>query len=146
MPHIGVKSLSCGRQEQEQAEIPSRFPGGSVSFYGVPIAIVSRLTQSTNLCFGRPLFLLPGGTISRVFLPTYSLSRLCTCPNHLSIAFLYLSVIFSTSSLSLMLSFLTWTLIVWPQAHMYIFIYVTSSFFTWDLLTGTVSTPCSIAG
>ena len=42
----------------------------------VPMALVSRLTQSIHLCFGLPLFLLPGGTISRVFLPTYSWSRL----------------------------------------------------------------------
>ena len=31
---------------------------------------VSRLTQSIHLCFGLPRFLLPGGTISRVFLPS----------------------------------------------------------------------------
>ena len=49
-----------------------------------PIALMSRLTQSIHLCFGLPLFLLPGGTISRVFLPTYRWSRLFTCPNHLS--------------------------------------------------------------
>ena len=144
MPHIEVKSLSSDRQEQEQAGIPSRFSRGPVSFSGVPIAIVSQLTQPKHLCFGRPLFLLPGGTISRVFLPTYSWSRPSTCPNHLSFAFLYLCVISSTSSLSLMLSFLTWSLIVWPHAHLYIFISVTSSFFTCHLVTGTVSIPCSI--
>ena len=42
----------------------------------VPMALMSRLTQSIHLCFGLPLLLLPGGTISRVFLPTYSWSRL----------------------------------------------------------------------
>ena len=67
-------------------------------------------------------------------------------PNHLSFAFVYLSVIFSTSSLSLILSFLTWFLSVWPHDHRYIFISVTSSFSTWDLITGNVSIPCSIAG
>ena len=133
MPHIEVKSLFCGRQEQEQVGVPSRFPRGSVSFSGVPIAIVPRLTQSTHLCFGRPVFLLPGGAISRVFLPTYSWSRLFTCPKHLSIAFLYLSVIFSTSCISLVESFLAWYLSVWPHAHMYTLFSVTSSFFTWDL-------------
>ena len=35
---------------------------------------------------------------------------------------------------------------VWPQAHLHIFISVTSSFFTWVLVTGTVSIPYSIAG
>ena len=36
----------------------------------------SLFCQSIHLCFGLPLFLLPGGTISRVFLPTYSWSCL----------------------------------------------------------------------
>ena len=145
MPHIiEVKSLSSCRKEQ--AAVPCRLQIGSVSFSGVPIAIVSRLTQSTKLCFGRPLFLLPGGTMSRVFLPTYSWFRPYTCPNHLVIAFLYLFVILSTSCISLVLSFLAWSLSVWPHAHMYIFISVNSSLFTWDLVTGTVSIPCSIAG
>ena len=105
---------------------------------------MSRLTQSIHLCFSLPRFLLPGGTISSVFLPTYSLSRLFTWPNHLSRAFLHLSAILSTFSLSLMLSFLTWSLSVWLHAHLHIFISVTSSFFTWELVTGTVSIPYSI--
>ena len=70
------------------------------SSFVVPMAVMSRLTQSIHLCFGLPLFLLPGGTISRVFLPMYSWSRLFTCPNHLSRAFLLLSVMFSTFSIS----------------------------------------------
>ena len=86
------------------------------------------------------------GTISRVFLPTYSWSRLFTWPKHPSLAFLHLSVILSTFSLALVLSFLMWSLSVWPHANMHIFIYVTSSFFTWELVTGTVSIPYSIAG
>ena len=75
------------------------------------IALISRLTQSIHLCFRLPLFLLPGVIISRVFLPTHSWARLFTWPTHLSImhlslAVLHLSVMFSTSSLSLMSSFL----------------------------------------
>ena len=49
------------------------------SSFVVPMAHMSRLTQSIHLCFVLPLFvlfLLPAGTISRVFLPTYSWSRL----------------------------------------------------------------------
>ena len=69
------------------------------------------LTKSIHLCFGLLLFLLQGGTIYRVFLPTYSLSRLFTWPNHLSLAFLHLFVMFSTFSMSLMSSFLTWFLL-----------------------------------
>ena len=108
---------------------------------------MSRLTQSIHLCFGLPLFLLPGGTISRVVLPTYSWSRLFTWLNDLSHAFLYLSAMFSTSSLSLMSSFLTWSLLVCGRMPICtIFISVTSSFFTWELVTGTVSVPYSIAG
>ena len=104
------------------------------SSFVVPMALMSRLTQSIHLCFGLPLFLLlPGGTISRVFLPTYSWSRLFTWPNHLSLTFLHLSVMFSTFSLSLMSSFLTCSLSVWPHAHLHIFIFVTFSFFTWEL-------------
>ena len=57
-----------------------------------------------------------------------------------------LCVRYSTFSLSLMSSFLTWSLSVWPHAHLHIFISVTSSFFAWELVTGTVSIPYSIAG
>ena len=63
-----------------------------------------------------------------------------------SLPFLHLPVMFSTFSLSLMLSFLTWSHSVWPHAHLHIFISVTSSFFMWELVTSTVSIPYSIAG
>ena len=56
MPHIEETSLSCGRQEQEQVGVPSRFLRGSVSYYVIPISIMSRLTQSIHICFVRPLF------------------------------------------------------------------------------------------
>ena len=39
-------------------------------------------------------------------------------------AFLHLSAIISSCSLSLMFSFLTWSLSVWPHAHLHIFISV----------------------
>ena len=84
------------------------------------MALVSRLTQYIHLCFGLLLFLLPGCTISRVFLPTYSWSRLFAWPNHLSLAFLHLSVMFSTFSFSLMSSFLTWSLLATcPSEHLH---------------------------
>ena len=51
----------------------------------------------------------------------YSCSRLFTCPNHLSLlAFMHLSVIFSIFIRSLMFLFLTWSLSVWPHAHLHI--------------------------
>ena len=71
------------------------------------------LFRSSSLSF-------PGGTISRVFRPTYSWSSLLMCPNHLNLAFLYLSAMFSTLILYLMSSFLTWSLSVWPRAHLHI--------------------------
>ena len=92
------------------------------SYFVVPMALMSRLTQSNHLCFGLPSFLLPGGrpTISCVFLTTYSISwsRIFTCPNRPNFAFLHLSVIFYTFSLSLMSVCVTWSLSVWPHAHL----------------------------
>ena len=69
-----------------------------------------------------------------------------TWQNHLNLAFLHFCVIFSTFSLSPMLSFLTLYLSVCPHAHLHIFISVISSVFTWELVTGTVSIPYSITG
>ena len=68
--------------------------------------LMFRLTHSIHLCFGLPLprRLLPCGTISVVDLPTISWSRLFTCPHHLSLVFLHLHVMFSSFSISLMLS------------------------------------------
>ena len=40
-----------------------------------------------------------------------------------------------------MASFLMWYLGVWPHAHLHIFISVTSSFFTWDIVIGSISNP-----
>ena len=116
------------------------------SSFVVPMAMMSRLTQSIHLCFGLPRLLLTDSTISRVCLPTYSWSRLLTCPNHLNLAFLLLTVMFSTVSLSQIPPFRTWSLSMWPHAHQYIFISVTSSLFPWELVTGTVSIMYSIAG
>ena len=104
---------------------------------------MSRLTQSIHLCFGLPRFLLPGGTIPQSLSSEYSWARHLTCPNHPNLAFLNLSVMFSTFSLSLMISFLTWFLSVWPHAHLHIFICVSSHFFTWELVIDTVSIPYS---
>ena len=112
------------------------------SFSVVPIALKSRWTQSIHLCFGLLLLLLRSGIISSVCLgPTYSWSRLFTCPNHLSLAIQHLTVMFSTFSLFLVVSFLTCSVSMWRM----IFISVTSSFFTWELVIGTVSIPYSIA-
>ena len=62
----------------------------------VPIAIMSRLTQSIHHCFVAPLLRLPDGTIYRVFLPIYSLYRPFNCTNLLSLDFLLRYGMFST--------------------------------------------------
>ena len=61
------------------------------------------------------------------------------------LAFQHLYVVFSTFCLSLMLSFITWSLSVWPPANLHMFIPVTTRFFTWELVTGTVCIPYSKA-
>ena len=45
--------------------------------------------------------------------------RLFTCLNHHSLAFMRLSVIFCTFLISLMTLCLTWSLSVWPHAHLH---------------------------
>ena len=57
------------------------------SSFVVPMALMSRLTQSIHL-FSVLLLLFPGGTFSSVFLPTYSWSRVFTCSNLVGLVFL----------------------------------------------------------
>ena len=89
--HLIMGSLHAGGTQFFSSQLCHARTSSSV----VPIALMSLLTQSTHLCFGVPLLLLPGGTISRVVPPTYSCSRFFTCPNHLNLALMQLSVIFS---------------------------------------------------
>ena len=80
------------------------------SSFVVPMALMSRLTQSIHFCFSLPRFLLPGGTI------------------------------YAESFFRRILG------LVWPHAHLHFFISVTSSFFTWEIVTGTVSILYTTAG
>ena len=48
----------CGRHNSP--------PASSVMDLVFPMALMSRLTQSTHFCFGLPRFLLPGDTISSI--------------------------------------------------------------------------------
>ena len=99
--------LSCGVAAADTILLQSVLSW--TSSFVIPMALMSRLTQSIHLWFGLPLLLLPGGTISRVFLPTYSWSRLFACPNQPSLASLHLSVIYvlpSVSTCSLWISIL----------------------------------------
>ena len=101
-------------------------------------------SDGSHACPGWHLSLLRSSLFAsprwcHIFLPTYSWSHLLTYPNYINLAFLYLSVMFSTLNISLMSSFMimSWYLSVWPHANLHIFISVTSSFFTWS-----VSKPC----
>ena len=40
-----------------------------------------------------------------------------------------------------MSSFLMWYLVVWPHAHLHNFVSVTSSFFAWEIVIGSISIP-----
>ncbi|KAK2863476.1 hypothetical protein Q5P01_003009 [Channa striata] len=63
---------------------------------------MSSVRTSIYLLLGRPLALLPGSSISNILLPIYSLSLLCTCPNHLSLASLTLLLTQATFVISLL--------------------------------------------
>ena len=104
---------------------------------------MSQLTQFIYICFGLPHFLLTGGTIFVLFVLPFDVSKppQSCFPAH---------VLFAILSISLVSSFVTMYLSVWPHAHLHIFISVTCtvtcSFFTWELVIGTVSIQYSIAG
>ena len=53
----------------------------SVVIWFLPI---SSYTRSRHLSFGLPRFRFPSTAICNIFLVASSLSRLCTCPNHLN--------------------------------------------------------------
>ena len=116
----------------------------SVSF--APTSPISFFTTSKNLLFGLPLLLFPGNSISIIFLPTYSLSFLMTCPYHLSLPSLIFIPNRSTLTILLMCSFLILSFLVTPIANLNIFISATSISSTCFFVTATVSSPYTIAG
>ena len=61
---------------------------------------MSSFTRSRHLNFGLPLFLFPFTDICNIFLVASSLSRLCTCPNHLNLFYLRNSAIGFTCAFS----------------------------------------------
>ena len=107
---------------------------------------ISFRRQSIHLNLGLSLLLFAGGIASSVRLHTLCCSLLFTCPYHLSWDVLHLTLMASTSTLSNKSSFLTWSILVKPHAHLHIFISATCSFFTWLLVTGTVSMTYNMAG
>ena len=76
----------CGRHNSPPANSVMDFVGCCLI-----ALIMSPLKQSTHLCFRIPLLILTGGTISVVYLPTYTWSRLSRVQT--------ISVLFSFTSL-----------------------------------------------
>ena len=113
----------------------------SVSF--APTSPMSSFTTSTNLLFGLPLLLFPGNSISIIFLTTYSLSLLMTCPYHLSLPSLIFNPNRSILTVLLMYSFLILSFLVNPIANLSIFISATfiSSTFFFVIAPSQVHTP-----
>jgi len=75
----------------------------SVSSSLTPTNFISSFTTPINLLFGLPQGLLPGGSNLSILLPIYSLSIVCTCPNHLSLASLTVSTKHLTCTVPLMI-------------------------------------------
>ena len=88
--------------------------------------VLSHIIQKSPLC------LLPGSSILIILLPIYSLSVLCTCPNHLNLASLTLSPRRLTRVVPLMCSFLILSILVAPTENLSVFNSVSS------LLVGAV--------
>ena len=99
-----------------------------------------------HLRFGLPLLLFPGTFITITLLPTYSSSRLNTCPCHfnlLSCTFLDIS---PTFVVPLIISFPILSSLVTPLIHLNILIPATSNFFYCAFFAAHVSAPNIIAG
>ncbi|KAF7648307.1 hypothetical protein LDENG_00159280, partial [Lucifuga dentata] len=111
-----------------------------------PTNFMSSFTTSINLLFGLPLGLLPGSSNLSILLPICSLSLLCTCPNHLSLASLTLSPKHLTCAVPLMYSFLILSILVTPKENLSILVSATSSSASCLFLSATVSKPYNIAG
>ena len=113
--HVFFKSfpLNCGFAAAETILLQPVLSW--TSYFVVPI-VVSRLPQSNGtasifLAFFSQVVPSPESFLRRI------IGLVSSRPNHLSLAFLYLCVIFSTFSLSLVLSFLTSSLSVWHHTH-----------------------------
>ena len=119
-------------------------------FRSSPISVIiwflaiSSFTRSRHLSFGLPRFRFPSTVICNIFLVASSLSRLCTCPNHLNLfslrnsAFGYMCVSFQMST------FLTWSTLVFPLAHRNMRISVACNFLSF-FLTAQHSAPYTMA-
>ena len=89
-----------------------------------------------------PLLLLQGGTICSAFLPThFGLVSLRVQTNPVSLSAPLCDILYP-QTLTDVITFLTWSLGVWPHAHLHFFISATYIvFFVWELFIDTFSTP-----
>ena len=93
---------------------------------------------SVHLSFGL-IFRCPLTSIFHVLITTSSSVFLSTCPNHFSLASLIFSLLFATSALALISSFLIFWIIFIPIIHLNILISVLSSKFCSAFLSPEVS-------
>ena len=110
-----------------------------VSSRTAPMFSISSLMLSLHLLLGLPLFRFPGSAMCSVLNATWSPPLLSMCPYHLNLALRIWTVTFSIFSLSLTVSFLTWSNLVQPHVHRHILISATSSFLSCLAVNGTVS-------
>ena len=92
------------------------------------VSFISFRTTSLHLSFHLPIFQCPLTSIFHVLITTPSCVFLSTCPNHLSLTSLIVSLIYATPALALISSFLIFSIIfIIPIIHLNILISVLSS-------------------
>ena len=108
---------------------PALFSHSSLTIVksAVRFLLLSSVITSIQYFFGLPLFLFPSMFLSKAALEGWVLSRLCTCPNHLSRLDLRNSSIGSVFVIFLIYSFLILSSLVLPHIHLSIFISATAS-------------------
>ena len=104
-------------------------------------AISVVISRYRHLSFGLPRFLFPSTVICNIFLVASSLSRLCTCPNHLNLFSLRNTAIGYMCASFQMSTFLTWSSLVFPLAHRSMRISVVRNFLSSFFLTAQHSAP-----
>ena len=114
----------------------------SVSWY----FFISPFTLSLHLFFGRPLLLLPETSSRSDFAQMWLRSRLKQWPNHFSLLFSRNVATGFTCASFLMSSFLMWSNLVFPLAHLNILISAELSLFSYFFFTAQHSEPYVIAG
>ena len=96
--------------------------------YNIIFSFISFRTISLRLSFHLPIFQCPLTSIFHVLITTPSCVFLSTCPNHLSLTSLIVSLIYATPALALISSFLIFSIIfIIPIIHLNILISVLSS-------------------